>query len=118
MATMTKDITIDFATPEFRPAGVQKWLDKVGLNPADLPDLTFTATINFGSDDIEDEDLSEWYEACFSDAGSWLERVNRYLAENNCAAAMDELEREFGGAPPVPHHCRRQPHIRQEMSLC
>lgn len=34
------------------------------------------------------------------DADAWLDRVYRYLAEGDCNAAMEELQREFGLAPP------------------
>ncbi|MBD9571729.1 hypothetical protein [Ensifer sp. ENS08] len=47
-----------------------------------------------------DDDTPRTLEDFEPPAPEWVERVYRYMAEGNIAAAMDEFSREFGLAPP------------------
>lgn len=73
------------------------------IDPKKIPTLKFEAMpVEVDPDSLDDDELAAEYESRRA-AGSWLHRVYRLLAENDCEAAMDELHRQFspfGLAPP------------------
>lgn len=80
---------------------IDEWLSAIGREPDDLPPLDITARVEVDlDDDFDDDEIAEEYERRFPGAGAWLDRTYRFLAEGDCAAAMEEMQREFGLAPP------------------
>ena len=99
MSLIKTDVTVDLA--EIENEDIARWCSAHGIAQEKLPEITFSASVEIDASDLDDEEITDRYEDLTRSRGEWFERVYRLLAENDCAAAMDEMQREFGLAPPA-----------------
>ncbi len=98
MGVFRKIVTIDFTNP--RQKSLRDWLKSTGFDPKSLPPLSIEVSTNVELKDFDDDELIERYEELYPSDAERMERTYRYIAEGDCEAAMEELAREFGLAPP------------------
>lgn len=78
----------------------EAWCEAIGKKPHELPDLEAEVKVNIPLSQFDDDEIIGRYEEITHPGNDWVERVYRYMAEGDLAAAMDEFSREFGLAPP------------------
>lgn len=96
MALFKREVEIDFNeidTKEFT-----LWCESMDLKPEQIDDLTVEVEVEVAITDFDDDEIITRYGEIMG--GDRIERAYRYLAEGDVDAAMDELQREFGLAPP------------------
>lgn len=98
MTIFTSETTIKFE--DLDGAGFTDWCKAIGKEPNEIPNLTAEVKVNIPISSFDDDEILERYEEITHPGDCWIERVYRYMAEGNIAAAMDEFSREFGLAPP------------------
>ncbi|TCM56181.1 hypothetical protein C8J36_103551 [Rhizobium sp. PP-F2F-G48] len=98
MSLVNTDVTVDLA--EIENEDLDRWCFANGIAREKLPEISFSADVEIDASSLDDEEIVDRYEEMTRSQGEWFERVYRLLAENDCKAAMDEMQREFGLASP------------------
>lgn len=98
MTRFTREIEVEFNKIDSKE--LDRWCDHIGKKVEELPSLRLEVTVDVGVEEFEDEEVIGQYAEITRPGDGWIERTYRYLAEGDCAAAMEEMAREFGLAPP------------------
>ena len=95
----TQEITIDFSKIDPDDEDVARWLAAMGLNAAEVDDLTVTVDVDVDIEGFDDDEIANEYAVRFGDTFS-IEGIYRLLAEGNLNEAMDLMSRVFNLAEP------------------
>jgi len=100
MTLFKRDVSIDFDKIDSRE--FDAWCESMNLKPNEIDNLPVEVEVDVSISDFDEEEVIDRYREIMG--GDWVERAYRYMAEGNVEAAMDEMHRELGLAPPS-HEC-------------